>query len=563
MTKQAVDARRPRHLLNRLLDTPNLPQVVQSLDPTILHRLVLHCGLEDCGEILALATTEQLVHIFDEDLWRSDRIGEEATFDADRFGLWLEVLAEVGVASAAQKLVEMDFDFVTAGMSRHLLVLDQESIIECHLAVDTGLDDHDPAENERTILTELALEDSNCYELGGYRVIGKRNESWDALLSILIHIENGHHGFFGRLMKRCSRLSTEYIVDNGGLYEVLTADEQVMADVAGDRELRREQEGYVTSSQAVAFLRLSRRGDAGEGERSRRDPVTAGYFRELEHRAKARGDAPGNRANARGIEDLRSSPTERRVADFLSTLRETGVIKRPRPPLLLEGKTDGRDRLSRIRSHLGFVQEHDGAAYARRTEELAYLANVLMAGCSFASRRFRAVEAADAALAACNLGLENWQGFGAGATRPGLPPGFLVREDLVTVFRTGWSVLHEKVCLYVATRLVEILSGLTCDDDELQDQITDLSRRMKTQVEAGTPWRERDNLDVIAVLDQPSWAILLGLVDECPVVPKQAETPPHKRPLRVAAEFEFISENRQITWVREFVESLPAKLAEP
>jgi hypothetical protein len=82
-------------------------------------------------------------------------------------------------------------------------------------------------------------------------------------------------------------------------------------------------------------------------------------------------------------------------------------------------------------------------------------------------------------------------------------------------------------------------------------------------VEAGTPWRERDNLDVIAVLDQPSWAILLGLVDECPVVPKQAQTPPHKRPLRVAADFEFISENRQITWVREFVESLPAKLAEP
>jgi Family of unknown function (DUF6178) len=561
MTKQAVDARRPRHLLNRLLDTPNLPEVVQSLDPTVLHQLVLHCGLEDCGEILALATTEQLVSIFDEDLWRSERIGEEATFDADRFGLWLEVLAEVGLATAAQKLVEMDFDFVTAGMSRHLLVLDQESMIECHIAADTELDDHDPTEHERTILTQLALEDSNCYDLGGFRVIAKRNESWDALVSILIHIENRHHGFFGRLMKRCSRLSTEYIVDNGGLYEVLTADEQVMADVAGDRELRREQEGYVTPSQAVAFLQLSRRGHDGEGKPSRRDPVTAGYFRELEHRAKARGDVQGSRADTRRIEDLRTSPTERRVADFLSTLRESGVIEKPRPPLLLEGSAGSGERLSTIRSQLRLVQERDGAAYARRTEELAYLANVLIAGCSFASRRFRALEAADAVLATCNLGLRNWRRPGAAVAA--LPPELLLHQDLVNVFRTGWSVLYEQVSLYVAGRLAEILSELRCDDSDVHEQLRELGHRMKKQVAAGTPWRAREDLDVIAVLDQPSWATLLGLLDECPVVPRPAGTTPKKQPLRVTMDFEFISENAQVAWIRDYVETLPGRLTEP
>src|SRR5439155_25221170 len=35
---------------------------------------------------------------------------------------------------------------------------------------------------------------------------------------------------------------------------------------------------------------------------------------------------------------------------------------------------------------------------------------------------------------------------------------------------------------------------------------------------AEVPWRARDALDVIAILDMPAWAALLGLIDECPVI---------------------------------------------
>jgi hypothetical protein len=80
---------------------------------------------------------------------------------------------------------------------------------------------------------------------------------------------------------------------------------------------------------------------------------------------------------------------------------------------------------------------------------------------------------------------------------------------------------------------------------------------------AGTPWRERDSLDVIAILDQPCWSILLGLLDECPVMPRRPEPSANPRPLRMASGFEFISENAQIDWVRDFVETLPARLVEP
>jgi hypothetical protein len=487
MTTLAFDGGGPRQLLARLLDTPDLAQVVPSLDPKILQQLVRHVGLEECGAIVALATAQQLTQIFDEDLWRSDLPGQEEQLDADRFGLWLEVLADAGDGIAAQKLVAMDFDFVTAAVSRQVFVLDQESMMEARAAAEYAqFGDYDLV---REALEQRSLdEDRESCEFGGYTVIAKHSESWDALLSLLTSLDHDHPVFFGRLMQRCSQISTEWIVDNGGPYEVLTSDEQVMADAAGAREERREQQGYVTPLEARAFLKFARTRHAVDA------PV------DLEPQAH--------------------------------------------DSLLPATSSSGGERLSRIRTQLLFAQEHGSAAHQRCTEELAYLANVLVAGCSFQSRRFRANEAADAVLAVCNLGLEN-----SGS-----------HQNLVSVFRIGWRILYEDVCLHAAKCLVEALSDLRCDDRHIQSLITTLYRNMKTQVEAGTPWLERENLDAIAILDQPSWALLVNLIDECPIVPRNACTPDEKPSLRVTTEFGFISENRQIAWARDFAESLAEKL---
>ncbi|HEY7514711.1 MAG TPA: DUF6178 family protein, partial [Vicinamibacteria bacterium] len=127
---------KPRDLLERILETPDLARAVQSLEPAVLHQLVRRCGLEDSGPILALATTEQLVRLFDDDLWRAERPGEEERFDTDRFGQWLEVLAEAGGEIAARRIVEMDFDFVTAALGRHVLVLDAHEMALERLAAE-------------------------------------------------------------------------------------------------------------------------------------------------------------------------------------------------------------------------------------------------------------------------------------------------------------------------------------------------------------------------------------------------------------------------------------------
>src|SRR5262245_58140030 len=94
---QQNDSRGPRDdrgLLARILETPQVAQVVPRLRPEVLHRVIQTCGLEDCSDLVAMATPRQLDHIFDVDLWRAPRPGLDEELDADRFGLWLEVLME-------------------------------------------------------------------------------------------------------------------------------------------------------------------------------------------------------------------------------------------------------------------------------------------------------------------------------------------------------------------------------------------------------------------------------------------------------------------------------------
>jgi hypothetical protein len=501
MTTKAIEARTPRHLLDRLLDAPDPALAVQSLEPRVLHQLIRGCGLEDCGEVVALATAEQLMQVFDEDLWRSERAGKEDQFDPDRFGLWLEVLADAGVEIAAQKLSEMDFDFVTAAISQHIFVLGGGSTVSGRDVDDWGVDG----------------------EIGGYRLIARRSESWDALTAVLVCLDDRHQEFFQRLMSRCFFISTDYVEDNGIVYDVAAAEEQIMSDVAFDRERRREDQGYVTPAQAVAFLEASRHLRPGQDAVREWHHSTQSYFRERRNQ----------------------EPTP------------SGEVWMPQSSdRLLPGET-GESRLARLTSQLAFVREHDEAVYAKRVEELGYLANVLLAGSSFESRRLNPVEASGAVAAVCNLGLENWQAERLSV----LPQAFLMSQDLVAVFRIGWSVIYERVCLHTARRLVRVLSDLSCDDLEVHEQISDLTRLLKRQIAAGTPWRARDSLDVIAILDTPTWSTLLGLVNECPVVPKTIAKPDAGVPLRVASEFEYISENRQVAWVQEFVASLPNLLA--
>jgi hypothetical protein len=541
------DATDGRHLLDRILNTPRLESVVPRLQPGLLHRVIQICGLEDCGELVALATPEQLARIFDLDLWRSANAGQDEQFDADRFGVWLEVLVESGAAAAAQKLAGMDVDLVIAGLAQHALVYDRAAVTP-----------YETMDGEQVDAIR-AIDDGLASDVGGYVLVARRADSWEAIVEVLMSLDAGHPDYFHQVMWGCRTLSNSgREVD--GLDDLLPEGDQVMFDLEVDRERRREKQGYVTPAQARAFLQMSRQLRLGSDAMPPANPLARAYFRAIDERMGADVHSESGLLAAGSEVSPASEDTAEAVATVFDILLEAGALAQP-PRALLGGSEGHAPRLGRIQAHMQFVLDRDQAAYSTRSEELAYLANTLMAGCAIQARPFTAQEASDAAVAVCNLGLENWppHWLPANATAP--PGSFLVDHDLVSVFQVGWAVLYNDVSMYAAEQLIGALTRMRCDDREIQTGLDALRIEMAKYWQAGAPWRARDALDVIATLDMPAWAVLLALIDECPVLHAGVGALRDSRTLSVSAsDFEFISENSQIASVREFMQSLPETL---
>jgi hypothetical protein len=208
-----------------------------------------------------------------------------------------------------------------------------------------------------------------------------------------------------------------------------------------------------------------------------------------------------------------------------------------------------------------FVRDNDDTTYVVRSQELAFLANTLVAGCSIQSRSFAPQEASDAAVAICNLGLEHWPARWPGPHATSavdldepVPDTFLMDHDLVSAFEVGWAVLHANVTMFVTEQLLLALSYLRCHDAEIQMGLDRLRIELTRQREAGTPWRAREALDAIAMLDMPAWVSVRGLLDQCPVIPAALTATLEGRTGAISAtEFEFISTRSQLDTVREFM----------
>ncbi len=511
-------------LLARILEEPDLPVMVQRLPPSALVGLIDRIGLEDAGEIVALATTEQLAHVFDTDLWKNDRPGEEEHFDPERFMVWLHVLLEAGETFAAKRISEMPEDLVTLAFHRQLLVLDIDV-----LGREAYSEDFEPHDD---MLSGRLHE-----ELDEYQLVAREEEGWDSMLTIILALEREHPEFLKRILYRCSAMTDEFIEDNGGLYEVLSSEEMLATDVAADREDRRAEMGYVSPQAAASFLKSAR----SDAKPSERDAATKAYFRNLSREEPS----PKTTAPAASTQNPEANT-------LLPLLKEAGIIEESKNPLLLNAAPDtGQPQEAQEPSQplaLLFIQtmhamgESDADLFAQRHEELAYLANVLVAGISLQHRRLRPVEALHAAISTCNIGLETALSqqprTQQKAELPKRALAVLQKMPADMIFRIGWRKLHQSISEPAIQTALRLLQGKPISRIKLLE-------------------RELDDNDYVA---------LRALTDECPTLagtlihgptpPEEIESPPSKSASKGEETPHFISSHDQFPAVVQFLQGL-------
>jgi len=456
-------------------------------------------------------------------------------------------------------------------------------------------------------------------EVGGYIVRARRADAWDAIVTLLVALDAEHNNYFHTVMQGCRRLSNSRS-EIDGLDDLLLAPEQHLHDLTIERERRRSQQGYATPADARAFLEMARqpkhtRSGASMTGSIKVNPIVTAYFR-------AADEAPeSSTETARSPERTLESPSSTSPSASMSLpsaashssdvhahatdvpesleavmelLTEAGVMpERPRALLEAADADPQAARLTRLRRLMAYVRDTHETAYFTRSRELAFLANTLLAGCSVQSRPFTPQEASDAAAGICNLGLEYWPARWPSVTSPGAstlsgphphdtanhlrqgsggqaatppdtfpPDSLLIDHDLVTAFEVGWSVLHQDVSLFAAEQLISTLTDVDCVDRDIRRGLVALRRTLVKQRDAGTPWRARDAAEILAMLDMTAWISVLGLLDECPVLPAALMAVLEGRTTTVSpTEFDFISTAAQIGDVRIFMGKLPDVLS--
>jgi hypothetical protein len=424
---------------------------------------------------------------------------------------------QCGPAVAAEKLVALDRALVVSGLMEHVIVYDQ-AVVAGYTTLDG---ERVPARH---------VEGPLVAEIGGYVIKAVRTSAWEAIVELLAFLAAEQPIDFHRLMRGCVRLS-HGTRELDGLDDLLDAGDQQMFDVAAARETRREQQGYVSPAQAHAFLRAAR--DVGiDAPQPPPSAIARAYFNAIES-TLADADVAEQTPDANEPPAFVSAESSGAV----EVLREAGFLA---PPRALPGAVDAPN------ARLSFI-DHYMADHPESVGALAYLANALLAGCAIQGRPFTEREAADGAVATCNLGLENW------------PPRW-PDANLIDAFQVGWAILHRDVCMEAARRVIEVLDEVRCIDRDIQLRLDGLRRGLRQYLDDGAPWRARGRLDVIMMLDPPSWAGLLALLDECPALHGAVSEDRQSRLKIDATAFEFISENRQIAQVRRFLASLLAAL---
>jgi len=476
-------------LLNHILGREELPAVIQSLDVGVLTKLIRHVGLEDSSEIVSLVTTEQLKGVLDEDLWHSEGPGLDETFDAERFGLWLEILLESGSDFAVRKVRALDEDLLTLGLCRLVWVVDLHNL---------SMRLNDERQPGKGHAPEEILDGSLHQPFGHYVAVSKDESSWDSVCSLMAALNELDYDMLIRLLDRCFWISGECIEDNGDLYHVLTAGETLEEDVSSERKERRESKGFVTPMSATVFLNQARSTPLAEIIAAENmDPVSSAYFRAME--AETASGLRSRKVEG-SWENGASEAGNPKVPRLIQTLQKALAPQAFQLKMLAYEGAASWDHPLPLAGAMGLINRTDPDLFSRRMKEISYLSNTLISGCAYKGRTFQPKEAAEAAISVCNLGGEYLLKFHVGpkedlSVDPW--PAILKLHHLVKLFQVGWKILFDGVVTHTAKMLLEFFRH---QKNEMPNSAQDyeMTKRiilLRFCISSGRSWEFKDQMD--------------------------------------------------------------------
>jgi hypothetical protein len=399
----------PSRLLQTLQDNPALPALLRDLQPAALARLVDRVGLNDAGELMALAPTHKLLQALDESLWKSPQPGVAEVFDAAELVDWLEAWNEIGDTFVAERLAAMSEDYRALCLS-HLV-----NVRSHHTLAFLAIPD-DEVDRERDTLQPVG----SCAFYGPYMVVPAIEDEWEIVRTSLDALWTER--------PECL-LHTLGMLD--GAESMLAAQEgrrRLQIDVARERERLRENRGYVTATGASAFLVFVATASIEELA------ALSAYDEETRRHLAAFGASD---VEDTADEDATESPPDTTTVEHMHELRtalEREELLIPQSTLLL---TDQQTRKHHaLTQALSELAETDQAAFERCGRELAYLANVLKVGVHAKGAPMSDTDARDTAYAACDLGLEL-------ARERGLDVRLAQEPGLIRLFALGWRMQRD------------------------------------------------------------------------------------------------------------------------
>ncbi|MDO3376927.1 DUF6178 family protein [Geoalkalibacter halelectricus] len=99
-----------------LLNARDCEELVRRLPSQEVYLLIKELGVEDCVELLAMATTEQMTTFFDLDLWQGEELMPQPTLE------WLAMLLETGERKVVETAREMDFELLTLMLRKFIVI---------------------------------------------------------------------------------------------------------------------------------------------------------------------------------------------------------------------------------------------------------------------------------------------------------------------------------------------------------------------------------------------------------------------------------------------------------